>query len=134
MIVLHLALVLQRLRRGPAGMQSIGQEVFNLFLRDIDHNFREMGVGDLAVPKEMRRVGETYYGRAAAYDEALAAGDDALVDALTRNIFGKSSHGAQRLAAYVREAARTLAAQDNFSDGKLHFPDPDAIAAFELGG
>src|ERR1700693_6101097 len=54
MIVLHVALFLQRLKRGSRAQQLIGQEVFNLFCRDIDHNFREMVVGDLAVPKEMR--------------------------------------------------------------------------------
>ena len=35
-----------------------------------------MGVGDLAVPKEMRRVAEAFYGRAKAYESALA-GDSA---------------------------------------------------------
>ena len=128
MIVLHLALVLRRFKHGSLATQSAGQEVFNLFCRDIDDNFREMGVGDLAVPKQMRRVGEAYYGRAAAYESALDVGEDALVEALTRNIFGKPADGARRLALYVGELVATLAAQEDFSGGALRFPDPMTIA------
>lgn len=47
-----------------------------------------MGVGDLAVPKQMRRFGEAFYGRQAAYLAALAAADEPeLEKALARNIF-----------------------------------------------
>jgi hypothetical protein len=47
-----------------------------------------MGVGDLAVPKRMRRFGEAFYGCRAAYGAALAAaGTQALEKALARNIF-----------------------------------------------
>lgn len=128
MIVLHLVLVLRRLKQGSPALQAAGQEVFNLFCRDIDHNFREMGVGDLAVPKQMRRVGEAFYGRAAAYEQALLRGDEELAEALTRNIFGKSAQGAQRLALYVRDAVRALAVQNDFSRGALDFPAPAAFA------
>src|SRR5690349_2939431 len=58
MIVLHLVVVLRRLRAGAGGLPQAGQDVFDLFCRDIDDNFREMGIGDLKVPKEMQKVGE----------------------------------------------------------------------------
>lgn len=130
MIMLHLVLLLVRLKAESEAAAALGQGVFDAFCRDIDDNFREMGVGDLAVPKEMRKVGEAFYGRAAAYERALAAGDDALVAALTRNVFGKpSAAGAPRLAAYVREAVRVLADQSEFISGKVNFPDPEMIPA-----
>ena len=79
----------------------------------MDHNLREMGVGDLKVPKEMRRMGEAFYGRSQAYRAAWAAADNgALVEALERNIYGGAPAAAaavQRLAAYMREALRDLA-------------------------
>jgi len=128
MILLHLVLLLRRFGQGPEALQAMGQEVFNLFCRDIDHNFREMGIGDLSVPEEMRRVGEAYYGRAAAYEAALAAGDGPLAEALMRNIFGGPADGAPKLAAYVRECVASLSAQDIYSAGEIHFPDPAAIA------
>ena len=132
MIILHLVLVLRRFGRGPQTLQALGQEVFNLFCSDIDHNFREMGVGDLSVPKAMRRVGEAYYGRAAVYEAALAEGDGVLAQALTRNVFSAPSDGARRLAAYVQRCVADLASQDGFSMGELHFPNPARIALVQF--
>jgi cytochrome b pre-mRNA-processing protein 3 len=132
MIVLHMVLFLRRLKRESETVQVLGQEVFNLFCRDMDDNFREMGVGDLAVPKQMRKVGEAFYGRAQAYEEALAGDGATLVNALTRNVFGKPALGATRLAAYVREAVRQFEQQSYFACGGLRFPNPDAIASTQL--
>jgi cytochrome b pre-mRNA-processing protein 3 len=132
LIVLHLALVLDRLAQDPA-LQTLGQGIFDRFCQDMDHNLREMGIGDLKVPKQMRRLGEAYYGRAQAYQAAWAAKDDgALVEALERNIYGGSPSGsaaAPRLAAYMREALRDLGAQPDASlaGGELHFPEPSKI-------
>jgi cytochrome b pre-mRNA-processing protein 3 len=126
MIVLQLVLVLRRLRQAPDNVRPLGQQIFDRFCRDMDHNFREMGVGDLAVPKEMRRVAEAFYGRAGAYEPALADGDEtALAVALARNVFGVTEPplGARRLAAYMQEAARQLATQDP-GQGELRFPNP----------
>jgi cytochrome b pre-mRNA-processing protein 3 len=97
----------------------------------MDHNLREMGIGDLAVPKEMRRMGEAYYGRAQAYRAALAGDGPALADALKRNIYAGSPQAnaaAPRLAAYMREALRDLGAQDSseLAGGILRWPDPMA--------
>ena len=114
-------------------MQSLGQGIFDRFCRDMDHNLREMGVGDLKVPKEMRRMGEAFYGRSQAYRAAWAGADNgALVAALERNIYGGAPAAAavaQRLAAYMREALRDLSAQPSASlaGGELHFPDPAKI-------
>jgi cytochrome b pre-mRNA-processing protein 3 len=132
LIVLHLALVLERLAREP-GLQSLGQGVFDRFCQDMDHNLREMGIDDLKVPKEMRRMGEAFYGRAQAYRAALTADDTkTLVSALERNIYGgEPAAAAPRLAAYMREALRELSVQDGASlgGGELRFPDPDLVPA-----
>ena len=55
LIVLHLALVIERLMP-EADLKGLGQGLFDRFCQDMDHNLREMGVGDLKVPKEMRRM------------------------------------------------------------------------------
>jgi cytochrome b pre-mRNA-processing protein 3 len=105
-----------------------------MFCADMDRNLREMGVGDLTVPKKMRRLAEAFYGRLEVYDRALtAAGDEELSSALARNVLGASepTAPARRLTAYVREAASRLDALafPALAGGKLDFPDPDAIAA-----
>src|SRR5262245_14569110 len=72
MVVAHLALLWRRLRDIDPEAKALGQELFDLFCTEMDRSFREMGVGDLAVPKRMRRMAEAYYGSAAAYENALA--------------------------------------------------------------
>jgi cytochrome b pre-mRNA-processing protein 3 len=133
MIMLHLVLVLRRLRQGQANVPVLGQQIFDWFCRDMDHNFREMGVGDLTVPKEMRRVAEAFYGRAGAYEAGLASADPAPLEAaVARNVFGTDevSPGAIRLAAYMREAALLLSGQEPEA-GSVQFPDPAAVVAAE---
>jgi cytochrome b pre-mRNA-processing protein 3 len=132
LIVLHVVLLLRRLRRDETGC-SLGQRLFDTFCRDLDDNLREMGIGDLAVPKHMRRFGEAFYGRQAAYVTALEMGDwGNFESALARNIFkgvGPDERAA-RLARYVRAALRDLEAQENgaFIRGKVVFPNPEAFA------
>ena len=130
LIVLHLALVLDRLA-GDDQLRALGQGVFDRFCQDMDNNLREMGVGDLAVPKEMRRLGEAFYGRAQAYRAALAADDDeALAETLARNIYGGAlGPQAHRLAVYMREAVRQLKVLDEetLMAGAVVFPEPASV-------
>jgi cytochrome b pre-mRNA-processing protein 3 len=132
MIVLHLTLLVERLAQDPS-LRPLGQAVFDHFCQDMDNNLREMGVGDLAVPKRMKKMGEAFYGRAQAYRGALARADDmALVGALARNVYGGAAPplAAAQLAAYMREAAAALSAQESASlaAGVLQFPTPAAPA------
>jgi cytochrome b pre-mRNA-processing protein 3 len=132
MIVLHLVLLLRQLPGENGGPSPIGQRLFDRFCRDIDDNFREMGVGDLKVPKEMQKVAEAFYGRAKAYEAALASDDPtALEAAVARNVFAVNEPplGASRLAAYMRETSRRLSGREpqSLARGELDFPDPEAM-------
>jgi cytochrome b pre-mRNA-processing protein 3 len=130
MIMLHAVLILQRLEREPETVRALGQGIFDRFCRDMDESMREMGVGDLAVPRKMRKIGEAFYGRQATYRAALVASDQQpLAAALQRNVFAGGSGGAgvDRLAAYVREAVRGLAGQNGFEQAQLAFPDPEQV-------
>src|SRR4030081_1915573 len=105
MILLHLALFYRRLGGNPATAGSLGQGVFDMFCRDMDHNLREMGVGDLTVPKKMQKLAEAFYGRLEVYGRAVAgAGEEELAAALARNVLapGAADGTARRLASYVR--------------------------------
>jgi cytochrome b pre-mRNA-processing protein 3 len=132
MILLHLLLVLRRLTLEVAP-PAVGQRLFDRFCQDIDDNFREMGVGDLAVPKKMQKVAEAFYGRAQAYEAALAANDLAALEAaIARNVFGATATplGVRSLAAYMREAGLRLGrlSPEAMVRGDLDFPDPAAMA------
>lgn len=137
MIVLHLALLLDRMEAGSEPMRTQGQAVFDLFCREMDGHFREIGISDLKVPKEMKQVGQAFYGRRSVYREALAAPDNrTLAEAITRNIYTEETDanagakaGAERLAAYVRTAAQSLSRQNDLENGQLAWPDPQVVQA-----
>jgi len=131
LIVLHLVLLLRRLGRQAEAGRGLGQELFDAFCRDLDANLREMGTGDLAVPKKMRAFAEAFYGRQAAYLAALAKPDlRAFEKALARNIFPASNEaGPVALASYARAAATSLDVQDDSAllRGAVVFPNPEAF-------
>src|SRR5262245_63247551 len=133
MIVLHTVLVVSRLENEGAAALPLGQALFDHFCSDMDANLREIGVGDLAVPRKMKAIGEAFYGRKRAYQAALVApGSEELAAALSRNVHVAVRRG-ERLADYVRAAVRTLAAIDSaaLQRGEHSFPDPQAFAAPE---
>ena len=130
MMVLHLFVLVQRLRAGSPRAQDVAQAVCDRFFTEMDRAMREMGVGDLAVPKKMTKIAELYAGCAKAYAAALEGQDGAaLAAALLRNVYeGKAgmTAQAQTLAAYVRAAVAALAAapEAGLIEGRLPFPEP----------
>ena len=136
MVLLHTILVTRRLASANEAGRKAGQGVFDLFCQDMDHSLREMGVGDLSVPKKMRKVGEAYFGRAAAYEPGLAAGDAAmLAEPIGRTVFAEAAGpgAAGALAAYAIAAADKLKAQDEeaIAAAGPGFPDPELFVAAE---
>lgn len=131
LLVLHVYLLFRRLAEQDKEARAVGQGVFDRFVQDMDDSLREMGTGDLAVPKRMRAIGEAFYGRAEAYDAALRSDDDELLMmVLSRNVYGNSEHArsaALHLARYVRKAQHALAieATEALVRGQLPFPAPE---------
>jgi len=133
MVLLHLWMVLRRMNRA-GDHAGLAQSLFDRFCSDMDHNLRELGTGDLAVPRRMREFGEAFYGRTAAYDLALAAGEGPLADALCKNIFnGQQLEQARRLAAYVQRAVADLTSLDDetLASGGWQFSSPRAFGLSE---
>ena len=129
LLVLHLWLMLGRLK-SVAGGAELSQALFDHFCDDMDDNLREMGVGDLTVPKRMRAFGEAFYGRTAAYDLARGEGGEALALALSKNILnGEKIAEARRLAAYAEAVIAGLAGLDGATllAGTLKFPVLDGM-------
>jgi cytochrome b pre-mRNA-processing protein 3 len=98
----------------------------------MDANLREMGVGDLIVPKRMQAFGEAFYGRVAAYDQALSLGEEPLAQALCKNILdGADVVKARRLAIYAETAIADLAGLDEVTllGAAWMFPSPAGAGA-----
>jgi cytochrome b pre-mRNA-processing protein 3 len=118
MMVLHAFLALRRLGQGDGDQRRVAQEVCDRFFTEMDRAIREMGVGDIGVPKRMQSLASVYAGASGAYTAALAEGaegaagtGDALAAALSRNVYGQGrpSDVALRLADYVRSCDQRLA-------------------------
>ncbi|HET8728687.1 MAG TPA: ubiquinol-cytochrome C chaperone family protein [Alphaproteobacteria bacterium] len=109
MITLHLALLFRRLR-GESGTGGFSQALFDLFFRDMDRSLREMGAGDLGVPRKIRSMSNLFYGLMTSLNEALDRGDLPGVEAvLHRNVYDGESPNAAALAGYLAGEARRLA-------------------------
>ncbi len=70
LLILHMCLATIQVRQLPHG-NDIAQDLFDLFLMDMDINLREMGVGDLAVPKKMKEIGKLFYANLKHCDDTL---------------------------------------------------------------
>ena len=141
LLILHAGLALRRLAALPAPGPDLAQDLSNAVFRHFDIALREMGVGDLTVPKRIKTMAEAFLGRAQAYDAALRApNDQALGAALSRNVYGRApvmavgdgEGGATevwRLARYTRAAAAALENADTKAQlaGAITFPDPAAF-------
>ena len=136
LLVLHLWMVLRRFRLAQ-NVENAPQALFDRFCEDMDANLREMGVGDLTVPKRMQAFGEAFYGRAAAYDAAFTAGADAPAYALRKNILnGEDMENARRLATYAQAVMADLDRLDDaaFLAAGWSFPAPAAASDSNLKG
>jgi cytochrome b pre-mRNA-processing protein 3 len=127
MIVLHLFLLLERLRADAPAANARAREVIEAFVADMDDCMRESGVGDLTVPKKVKRAAAGLYERASAYRAALAEPDPAaLAASLAEHALqaAGSRPAAVALAAYVRQAATELARQSaaDLLAGQVSFP------------
>lgn len=130
MIILHVFLLIDRLRGQGDKATDLCQQLFDTLFDDMDRSLREMGVGDLSVGKKINTMAEAFYGRAGAYQDALDKEDrEELTAALTRNIFPEvsaenvSRDGIEKLADYLVANRLELARQavDDIIVGKITF-------------
>lgn len=115
MVLLHAVVVMRGLQQAGEPGVALSQALFDWMFADIDQHLREWGVGDLSVGKQVKRIAQVFYARAAALDPALAAADpEPLVPVLLHNVYGGDQSGlapARALARYLVDQAAALRAQ-----------------------
>lgn len=126
LIVLHVFLVMNRLKQEPQRSADLSQALFDLLFLDMDQSLREMGVGDVGVGKRIKAMVQAFYGRISAYESGLNEGEEALKAALARNLFGTVEATPAQLdatAGYIRAVVSRLYAQaiDGLLRGDLEF-------------
>lgn len=131
MLILHTGATVRAIERFPEPGPELAQDVMDGVFRHLDATLREMGVGDITVPKRIKKHAEAFAGRTLSYAKALAAKDEqALRLALARNVLRDEALAEtpeiHRLAAYALAIEAHLAAYelDHFLSGKIGFPHP----------
>jgi cytochrome b pre-mRNA-processing protein 3 len=104
---------LRRIEALPAPGPEIAQALTDSIFAHFDVALREIGVGDITVPKRMKKMAQGWLGRSAAYRGALDAGDEAVLGrAIARNVYGderrENDSPVRRLARYAFEQERAF--------------------------
>lgn len=94
LVAIHMVLFLRSSAKGSPALKDLTQDIVDAFFQDLDHSIREIGIGDVGVPKRMKKLARMFYGRLEAYGSALDADDRAaLAAALARNIHPSRGDG-----------------------------------------
>jgi len=128
LILVHAFLVHHRIKDEPKAKQ-LGQALFDHTFKEMDKTLREMGIGDLSVPRHMKHMMKSYKGRITNYGQA--AGDDkALAESLRRNLYRKLPSVPDDVLAlivgYINDNIAHLAEQDYsmIEKGHISFKGP----------
>jgi len=127
LLTLHMTLISRRLKALPSPGPDMSQDLVDLTFAQFETALREIGVGDISIPKRMKVMASAYLGRASAYDEALRKNEAGLLaEALARNLFGnaeKPSNAVEKVTNYVIQSSQVLenAVIGDFYSAKLPF-------------
>ena len=77
MLVLHLVLVMDRVRRIEGDGGAVARALGEAFVEHMDDTMRAIGVGDLTVPRKVKKAAAALYEAHQEYGLALAADGDA---------------------------------------------------------
>jgi cytochrome b pre-mRNA-processing protein 3 len=123
MLTLHLVAGLMRLDGAGVEGKALARLVTETFVTDMDDNMREIGIGDLAVPRKVKRAAALLYERHRAY--AAALGDETLlaeqIGAACAHLSASPPVDAAGLARYLQglSLAYAGAGDDDILAGRL---------------
>ena len=135
LVLLHAAMVFRRLRAEGAAATELADGVFEVMCGDFDRSLREVGIGDTGIGRRVKAMARAFYGRAHAYDRALA-GEEPLEAALRRNLYADQDVPPEAMAGLVTrvrafEAGLRGLSVDDLRAGRLA---PAATAALTPSG
>ena len=138
MIVLHMFLLLQYWKQQNDGQNELGKLLVEAFFSELDASLREMGVGDLSVPKRMRKLADAFYSRLTVYSQALEGNEKGrLEEILKRNMYAQAenrsstdlSKDIEKMGQYIQNSYKlmdTMKMSDS-EKGVITFPDPQKL-------
>ena len=127
MLALHVYMLARRLaRETDQASRELNQQVFDIFVADLDRALRELGIGDTSVPKRKKKMVRSFYGQIAEFDECLDEKNTKLLEErVARRYFADSACGdATALTNYMVECEQKLKQQElsDFKAGVFLWP------------
>ena len=143
-IALHTVLILDRLLSEAKEGAVLARALVEVVIADLDDQFREMGVSDLAVPKRVKKAAGALHDRLVAYRPGLTKPDTALLtEAFRTSGLLPESHSAETdnedwpsLAAHAISVRHALVEQSSrrVLDGQINFPEYAPKTAVRAAG
>lgn len=129
LLTLNLFAVLHALAEKEGARGPLAQDLIDRFSKDMETVLRELGVGDLAVPKTMRALAGSARGLLEHYEAAFRLGHRAVAASIEATLpieprlAGLSS---ERLASYVRDSIGKIGRQKlaELEAGRVDFAQP----------
>ena len=134
-LALHVGLAVRRLCCLDKEGQAEAQALFDLMMADMDMNMRELGVGDLSVGKQVKRLAQQFYARLAVLNEAFEDGKtEALLPMLETNVLAGGKPGpkaSERFSVIIQVLERALNQQslDDLKFGKMMLPNERTLSS-----
>tara|TARA_Y100001001_G_C7952793_1_gene289627 strand:+ start:424 stop:981 length:558 start_codon:yes stop_codon:yes gene_type:complete len=132
---LYVGMLMLRLSESQSEREEavdLSQALFDAMFADMDQSLREIGIGDMTIPKRMKHLMKSLNGRLHAYQEGFEQMDKdsgaALKNALRRNLFGTqetvSEESLSVTAQYLQKLKAELDGQavEMLLSGQVSFP------------
>jgi cytochrome b pre-mRNA-processing protein 3 len=125
---LHLFAVHRRLKADGEPARELAQDLADRFTADMETVLRELGVGDLSVPRKVRKIAAAHAGLLEELERACGAGDEAVAASLANALppdQRDSGPLSLQLAHYVRDSVEALGTQSvaALAAGEVKFPE-----------
>ncbi len=128
-LALHVGLIIRRLVEDRAAGDEVAQALVNLMISDLDDNLRELGVGDLSVGKQVKRLASQFNARMGVLTKAFDGDDrECLRPMLMTNTYhGVASPSADHVSVLMRicealESRLKRQSIDDLAKGELDLP------------
>ena len=129
-LLLHLIILIRKLKKDRK--EYLSQSIVDLMFSSIDLSFREEGVGDLSIPKKMKKVGMVFYGRSTSLEDILDTEDELnkkslLIDYFLRNAFSSDTSYKKNAEELSKYAIAFVGLVENVSISEISRLDIQAI-------
>jgi cytochrome b pre-mRNA-processing protein 3 len=128
LLSLNLFAVLRRLKAEGTEAHDLAQKLVDQFSADMETVLREMGVGDLSIPKKVRGLAASSAALLQSYEEGFAAGEGVVAGIIAEALplegtLAEAAGG--RLAHYLEGVVQRLEKEplSALSAGEVRFPE-----------